>query len=84
MIYDSHYVINAKFSFVVASEAFLVSILDARYRGRVHCVTHLLSNQKQVMGVNEPMASGGGSSFSKYSRKHSFQKHSDNEFPRIH
>jgi len=70
VIYDSHCVIKAEFSFVVTSEAFLVSILDALYRGPVHCVTHLLSNQKQVLGVNEPMASGGGSSFSKYSKQH--------------
>lgn len=66
MIYDSHSVIYVKFSFVFPFEAFLVSILDAQYRGRVHCVTHLLSNQKQVFGVNEPMESGGGSYFRKY------------------
>lgn len=63
MIYDSHPAINVKFSFVFQFEAFLVSILVARYGGRVHCVTHLLSNQKQVFGVNEPMVLGGGSSF---------------------
>lgn len=62
-----HVAINAKLSFVFPSQAFLVSILDVRYGGRVHCVTHLLSNQKPVWSANEPMASGGGASFSKYS-----------------